>query len=253
MARVPAMAPAQVATAYPRVPWPHVRHVLSMMWDPQNTPHHSIIGLTGSGKSYLVCKGILPLCKYERVLIIDTKGDDKVLNELPAKPVKALPRKTWYQKLAHNPVPRAYENWYRLIVEEHPAKARVQVYNALQQIYEIDGGHWVLVLDEIRDLTDPRAPGLGLAPYIDRIYRKGRNKHLPIIASTQSPAWVPSSFYTQASFAWIGRLRDEQRQKRLLEIGGLSKDAFGIVSALARREWLLAADNGEYFAVTSVD
>jgi len=26
------------------------------MWDPENNPHHSIIGLTGSGKSYLVLK-----------------------------------------------------------------------------------------------------------------------------------------------------------------------------------------------------
>jgi hypothetical protein len=138
------------------------------------------------------------------------------------------------------------------MVEEHPAKARLQVYKALRQIYEVDGGDWVLVLDEIRDLTDTKPPGLNLAPYVDRIYRKGRNKRIPIVAGTQSPAWVPSSFYTQASFAWIGHLRDEQRQKRLLEIGGLSKDAFPIVSALKRREWLFSADSGEYFAITQV-
>jgi len=251
MARAMATAPVTTPT-YSRESWPTVRHELNKLWDPENTPHHAIIGLTGSGKSYLTCNGILSLCNFSRVLLVDTKGDDEVLNTCGAKAVTELPQKTWYQSLAHNPRRNPREHWYRLVVEENPAKARLQVYKALRQIYEVDGGDWVLVLDEIRDLTDTKPPSLNLAPYVDRIYRKGRNKRLPIIAGTQSPAWVPSSFYTQASFAWIGHLRDEQRQKRLLEIGGLSKDAFPIVSNLKRREWLFSADSGEYFAITQV-
>lgn len=252
MSRVVATAPAGTSTAYQWVPWPSVRHQLNTLWDPENTPHHAIVGLTGSGKSYLTVNGILSLCNYSRVLLIDTKGDDDVLNDCGAKPCTELPNKTWYQALAHNPRRKPREHWYRLVVDEHPAKARLQVYKALRQIYEVDGGDWILVLDEIRDLTDTKPPNLNLGPYIDRIYRKGRNKHLPIVAGTQSPAWVPSNFYTQASFAWIGRIRDEQRQKRLLEIGGLSKDALETIKNLQRRQWLFSGDNGEYFAITQV-
>lgn len=251
MARTVA-ATVPMEQSYPWVPWPTVRHTLNGMWDPENTPHHSVIGLTGSGKSFLVCNGLLSMCNYGRVLLIDTKGDDAVLNSCGAKPVAEIPQRTWYQSLAHNPRRERREHWYRLVVDDDPVKGRLQVYRALKRIYETDGGNWVLVLDEIRDLTDPKPPNFNLAPYIDRIYRKGRNKHLPIIAGTQSPAWVPRTFYDQASFAWIGRLRDEQRQKRLLEIGGMNKDAFPVVASLQRREWLLSADNGEYFARTQV-
>jgi hypothetical protein len=63
---------------------------------------------------------------------------------------------------------------------------------------------------------------------------------------------VPRLFYDQAAFAWIGRIRDEDRQKRLLEIGGLSKRDLPIVSSLKKRQWLLAADDGDYFARTVV-
>jgi hypothetical protein len=63
---------------------------------------------------------------------------------------------------------------------------------------------------------------------------------------------VPRLFYDQASFAWIGRIRDEERQKRLLEIGGMSKKDLPVLATLQRRQWLLAADNGEFFARTSV-
>jgi hypothetical protein len=73
-----------------------------------------------------------------------------------------------------------------------------------------------------------------------------------MIAATQTPVEVPRLFYDQASFAWIGRIRDEDRQKRLLEIGGLTKRDLGSISSLKRREWLLCADNGEYFARSKV-
>jgi hypothetical protein len=121
-------------------------------------------------------------------------------------------------------------------------------------VYE-EGG-WVVVFDEIRDVTDPQSSrfrGLDLLGQVDLLYRKGRYRNVSIVAATQSPRWAPPAFYDQASFAWIGRIRDELRQKRLLEIGGLSKSELSYISTLKRREWLLSADAGELFARTKVD
>jgi hypothetical protein len=181
-------------------------------------------------------------------MIFDSKGDDKLVSGL-GKQIEALPSRRWKVSGKRRP----FDQWYRINIDgqiDSRVRDRAKVRNALRTMYA--EGNWVIFFDEIRDITDPRAPGLGLLPDVDVIYRKGRSRFVSIVGSTQAPRWVPSSFYDQASFAWIGRLRDESKQKRLLEIGGLSRKELPIVAQLQRREWLLAADNGEYFARTTV-
>lgn len=229
--------------------WEEVRRYVDKNWDPLNTPHHSVIGLTGSGKSYLVVNGILSVAQRDRVLIVDTKGDDPVVSKA-GKAVRALPDNSWAVNFweRKKDIPRQF--WYRLKVFDDPVKARVQVHDALKRVYT--EGNWIVYFDEIYDVTSVRQPSLNLGPYVELMWRKGRYRKVSVIAATQSPAWVPRMFYDQASYAWIGRIRDEQRQKRLLEIGGMTRKDLGIISSLQRRQWLLAADNGEYFARTKV-
>jgi DNA helicase HerA-like ATPase len=235
-------------TEYPWLSWQSVRTAVDKMWDPENCPHHSIVGLTGSGKSYLAVNGLLEMCKYDRVLIIDTKGDDPSLMGV-GKPIKEHRRKPWYAVDGEKDKPKA--NWFRLVVDDNLEKARDQVGRALSSVY--DDGDWVVYCDEIFDITSrDKTIGLGLEGLVTQIWRKGRYRHVSLIAGTQTPVSVPRLFYDQASFAWIGRIRDEDRQKRLLEIGGMSKRDLPILAGLKRREWLLAADNGEYFARTIV-
>jgi len=75
--------------------WRSVHQFVNRLWDPENTPHHSIIGLTGSGKSYLAINGLLkPMCKDDRVLIIDCKRNDPLVGSV-GKPVTEIPPKTW--------------------------------------------------------------------------------------------------------------------------------------------------------------
>lgn len=242
---IDAAANVEHDTTAPWTEWSTLAARVNRMWDPENTPHHSIIGLTGSGKSYLGINGIIrPMCPYDRVLIVDTKGDDPIVSNA-GKGVKELPTPAWKTQEER----KREDQWWRLTLSDNYREARNQVGTALQQIYK--EGNWVIFFDEIRDITDPpgrTASGLGLLPQVDRIYRKGRSKHISIVAATQAPRWVPPSFYDQSSFAWIGRLRDEIRQKRLLEIGGMSKKELPILASLQRRQWLLAADNGEFFA-----
>jgi DNA helicase HerA-like ATPase len=229
--------------------WGDVSKYVNDKWDPKNTPHHSIIGLTGSGKSYLAINGILKgMCRMDRVVLLDTKGDDELVSTT-GRAVRELPRETWYREMTRKPEP--FDSWWRVVVHETDrAKAQQQVYDVLTRIYR--EGNYVVFVDELFDLTAPKAPALNLGPQVETIYRKGRSRGVSLIASTQAPRYVPTSFYDQASFAWIGRLRDEDKQKRLLEIGGLSKKELPHVATLQRRQWLLSADNGEYFAKTSV-
>jgi len=244
------------ATAYiPDIPensapwmhWDAVANRVNHMWDPKNTPHHSIVGLTGSGKSYLCVNGILrPMCSSDRVVLFDSKGDDEVFSSV-GRAVRELPRNTWYEKLGRRR-DEPMDHWWRIVIHEDKAKAQQQVFEALNRIHK--EGNYVSVLDEIHFITATKH--LKLEPQVDTLYRLGRNRRNSVIACTQAPRYVVSSFYDQASFAWIGHIRDEQRQKRLLEIGGMSKKELPLISTLKRREWLLSADSGEFFARTKV-
>lgn len=244
-----ATAPGNGLPLVPWADWSTVSQRVNKMWDPRNTPHHSFIGLTGSGKSYLAINGILkPMCPYDRVLIIDSKGDDELVSTT-GKGCKNLPRLdrlTWGNPRRREP----FDSWWRLDVSDKRAEAQQQVFTALQQVYR--GGNWVVLLDEIRDLTDPKPPNLGFGSQIATMYRKGRVKGISILAGTQAPRWVVREFYDQASFGWFGRVGDEQVQKRFTEIGGMGKKFYPTIAELKRREWFLSADGGEYLAKTTV-
>lgn len=245
----PLSPPTQPVASVPWVEWKSVQHYVNHQWDPENSPHHSIIGLTGSGKSYLAINGILkPMCAMDRVVILDVKGDDPLVSSI-GHPVRELPRDTWYSKMGRrSDEPMA--NWWRVVVHEDVEKAKQQVYDVLARIYK--EGNYVLNIDELFYITGNNKEFLQLSGPIEKMYRFGRTRGVAIIAATQAPRWVPSSFYDQASFAWIGRIRDETKQKRMLEIGGMSKKELPYISTLERRQWLLSADNGEYFARTKV-
>lgn len=233
----------------PRASWDTVRDTLDKLWIPRESPHHSIIGLTGSGKSFFVTRGLLPLVEWDNVLIIDNKGDDPTLRGV-GKPVKELPSKFTRDLIKRKKDVKPRELWYRLLVHEDFKTAAEQVKTALATVW--DEGKWFVVIDECRALTDSSVPGLGLRPQIEQMWLRGRSREICVIAMTQSPRWVPNSFYTQPSYVWIGRLNDEDSQKRLREIGGLDKAQLAAVKSIKKREFLLVAEGGDYMAITGL-
>ena len=235
-------------TSYPWTQWSSVRQYLNKAWDPENAPHHSLVGLTRSGKSYLAINGILDLCEFDRVLIVDTKGDDP--STQVGKVIKKIPRNTWYEPFSSVEKRGAHEKWYRLIAPDNRTQAHEVVGEALSQCY--DEGDWVIYIDECWEVTGTGTEGIGLEDVMNKIWRKGGYRHVSVVAATQTPVRVPRLFYDQAAFAWIGAIRDEERQKRLTEIGGISRKDLSVVSTLKKRQWLLAADDGDYFARTVV-
>lgn len=233
--------------AIPVRPWQSVVADIAKLWQPDNAPHQSIIGLTGSGKSYLVTRGLLPLRQHRRVLIIDVKGDDPTLRGF-GKPVKKLPTNTKRTFRLSEEKPDAH--WYQLRVVDDWDKARVQVRSALQRVYA--EGDWTVVIDETRFLTDPRIPSLGLRPHVEQLWLRGRSRRVEVVAMTQAPKWVPSSFYDQPSIVWFGRINDEDAHKRLREVGGLTRADLPLISAIPKRAWLVIGEGGDYRAISQV-
>lgn len=222
------------------VPTRSFRSVLKrvdQLWKPEYAPHHSVIGQNGAGKSHLIVYGLLPLCQDDNVIILDSKGDDPVLNASGAKPVSELPSKL-RRTLDNHDNPR--DNWFRLVIDDERDKARHQVESALDQVYK--EGNWIVVLDETRAISDPRSPGLGLQPALDRLWLRGRSRRISVIAATQAPRWVPSSFYDQCQFVWCSRIRDERAHQRIQEIGSMTKKHIPIIAGIRKRRWLYMDD-----------
>lgn len=236
----------------PSVDWTSIHNRVADFWIPGDAPHHSIIAQTRGGKSYLIAHGILPHKLYDNVLIIDVKGDDPTYAEV-GKPVRKIPRRG--SRSFHDSISKEkpMEHWYRLVVDEDWDRARIQVQKALADCYREK--NWTIVLDETRALTDARPPGLNLGPLVEQLWLRGGSKGINVVAATQGPRWVPKSFYEQAQFLWVGRIEDEESQKRVREIGGLEKYHFRQVKDLPRHYFIYTdgIEDTRFRGVTKVD
>lgn len=244
--------------AIPELSWFDVRSRLLRLWRIVENPHHSIIGQTGSGKSYLTRYGILDTCRRDRVLFIDGKGDDKtlaglghVVNRFPTKALRA-----YRQHQSDDPDMR---QWYRLVTSANWATAQRQVAEALDMV--MAEGDWVVVIDELRYITDTNrkidgqlsGPGLSMRGPWEAIVLRGRSRGVGLVNLTQEPVWVPSSFYTQSQFYWISRIEDERAMQRIAEIGA-SRALMDHLPTMKRRYWIYtdSLEDERFWALTQV-
>jgi hypothetical protein len=219
--------------------WNMVIRRVDQLWKPEFAPHHSLFGQNGSGKTHLIVHGLLPLCLYDQVCIFDSKGDDPVLMASEARSVRQIPSKL-SRALGDN---KPKDRWYRLAIFDELSRAQDQVGRALERIYA--EGSWIVVLDETRAISDPRSPGLGLQPELDRLWLRGRSRRICVIAATQAPRWVPTSFYDQCQFAWSSRIRDDRAHQRIMEIGSMTRAHIPHIASIRKRRWLYMDDEEE--------
>lgn len=220
---------AQRASQYTRVPivsWADHHARMTSNWDQGSTPHVSIVSPTGNGKSYLVGRGLIPALRDEQVMVFDVKGWDEELLRLRFRTVRKFPTRL-ERKLRDSD--REYQRCYRYLATDAAATAGV-----VEKCY--NEGNWTLIFDEERALTD-RPPSLGLSGLVEKMRLRGRGR-VSVVAGTQAPRYVVSSFYDQASHLYLARLEDARTRKRLQEIGGNFDVIDPIVSNLGRYEYL---------------
>jgi hypothetical protein len=235
-----ASARTRTPASVPFVAWSELRRELGGAWD--EGQHVSVIAQTGGGKSFLMRHGLMPLCSADRVAVIDCKGDDPTWRGFGER-VARIPR---YQLFRDDERPEHY----RIVTPDDVNDARGQVTDLLRSAYR--AGRWIVVLDETRALADPRAPSLGLQPYLDQMWLRGRSRKVTVVAGTQAPRWVPRAMYDQASHLFIGRILDREARKRLREIAGFSDAIEPTVAALGKFDFLYIGDYGDRLAVTRV-
>lgn len=232
----------------PDMSWPVVQSRIAQFWQAREAPHISILAKTRAGKSYLLTRGLLPLAQNERVLFIDFKGNDRTLSGY-GKPVRQIPPKAMrLRSIIQKPSPEEY--WYRLVIHKGPQNvdaARAQVARALDRVFH--EGDWVVLIDELRPITDPQPPCLKLKPYYEELILRGGSNGIASASASQEPRWLPGCFYTQANFYFFSRIEDQATQKRIAEVGSV-KALLPHIQAIPNRRWIYMDDmeeSGERF------
>lgn len=206
-----------------RVTWPELLGEL----DFQQGEHVSILGPTGSGKTYLAL-ALLPMRRY--VLVLSNKSRDPEMTNLVF----------WrrYRRVKDWPPEHGPEVYPRVILwpeyrdaTDQPEQARV-FREALRSIHRTGG--WAVYVDEVAYLSK----NLDLRTDLESLWQQGRSLRVSVIAATQRPANVPLEMYSQASHLFVFRTPDRRDRDRLSEIGSVDSGRLGdIVADLGQYEF----------------
>lgn len=232
----------------PRIPWPVHERWLDENWKAGG--HVSIFAPNDGGKTHLIRRGLIKFWQRYPVLIVQYKRNDPALDGF-GKMVREFPgadQRVRYQlRGVDHPKWATDPEWFRLKLPPYRWTARRGASPTYETARRLCGeaidrcyreGGWVLVIDEVRRVADPRPPGLGLEAPLENIWQAGRSEPVTLIGATQQPASAPSSMYDQPALVYLGRTLDVGRHERLGEIGGNTKLIKATLPTLKNHEFL---------------
>lgn len=145
----------------------------------------AVIGDTGTGKTYLLAKSILPMRRY--VVVLKTKADNDDASKWRG-----------YHRIRKASGIRD-ERYERFILEpryEHQAR---EGYDLLERVWRM--GSWTVVIDE-----GWYAEKLGLQPYIERLLTQGRSTGISVVFGQQRPVTTSRFVISQCSHLFVFRV-----------------------------------------------
>lgn len=130
--------------------------------------HVSIIGDTGTGKSFVLANGLLPLREF--VVVFLTKRDERDT---------ALWKRAGYHfiKEAKQIDDTRYS---RFVLQPAYAKQAIEGWRLLERVYRQGG--WTVVIDEFL-----LAERLGLREQVERLHTQGRSDKITVVVGQQRP------------------------------------------------------------------
>lgn len=210
---------------------------LSDAWDYVSGDHVTIIGPTGSGKTYL---------GYQLL-------DAAVSPELPGIVLVMKPRDATVTKWSKTAEFRIVRNWPPALSPWKPKKPRgwvlwpkhsfdpdrdnAMMYTIFRRaiLDSYKKGKRIVFGDEVYSL----AVELNLQTELVTVWSKGRSMECGLWTATQKPTHIPLWAYSQAEHLFLHNDPDERARKRFSEIGGVDpKLVERTVLSLAKHEWL---------------
>lgn len=179
------------------------RFLARFVWQPGE--HVTVIGHTGSGKSFLA-RELLPLRTYS--VVLGAKPRDDVLDGFAADGwhrVERWPAEPQYRRVLL---------WPRIESRADLDRLSDTFGQALDDIF-VEGA-WTVYVDELLQAIQR----LGLTDHLEALWEQGRSLGVSLVGSTQRPAFLPLLAYSQATHLFLYRTTDERDLARLADIGG---------------------------------
>lgn len=157
--------------------------------------HFTIIGDTGTGKSYLLANGLLPLREF--VVVFLTKSD---------------PRDTaLWTKAGYHFIRRARDiddgRYSRFVLQPKYSQQAVEGWRLFERVYR--QGRWTIVVDEFL-----LAERIGLREQIERLHTQGRSDGITVVVGQQRP--VITSRFAISQSTHVISFRVEGRDAKTL-------------------------------------
>lgn len=216
-----------IPLAVPAIPFGQIQGRMARLWDPfEVNPHIAVFGISGSGKSHLIRRGILPLRPHSRIVVIDVKDDRDSVWMGYGKPVTELPPAFFKTGETEHPLV------WRVVVDRRNAQAQLRrVFGQIR-----DEGHCLVVVDESRSITEREQAGLGSV--VENLILEGRGIGVTLIMGAQSTAYAVPSLRDQPAVLFIGQCAGLAQAKELAAIAGYGRELVSVINQIPARTWL---------------
>lgn len=175
--------------------------------------HVAVIGDTGTGKTYLLAKGLLRLRKY--VVVLKTKPDADDADKW--RGFKEIRR----AKLMDN------ERYSRFLLVPEYRRQAIEGYEMLERVWRQGG--WTVVIDE-----GWYAEKIGLKETIERALTQGRSKGISVVYGQQRPVTTSRFVISQATHVFTFRVEGRDA-KTIAE--STSPRILPVIETLTRHEF----------------
>ena len=203
-----------------RVPWSVLGPEFAQVWgraDPRNPePEHvEILGMNGSGKTYLLLKILQErmLVRNSHIILVVTKRSDKIFAKLGWPIVREVRDVRKYRQCVYWPQTN-------LIGQQRKAYQESRVYELLATLWVPDSNR-VVAFDEIAyvESLSPRVKEL-VAMY----WREGRSNGITVVAMKQRPQGVQRDMSSETWWTFAFVPKDRADAERFAELFGNRKD-----------------------------
>lgn len=211
--------------------------------DHRQGDHVAVVGPTDSGKSVLLFEFAKLRAQRRasdgrpsRVTVLVTKPRDRTVDEVLA----GWPHlRRW---------PPGYGQEHVIVWPAYGDPATVnerqrRAFSPLLRAIFVEGGQ-TIVIDEVSHFSDPEPEGLGLRVLIRKFYTDTRSNHLSVFGGTQRPTHVPRAMWSEPKWIALFAIYDHDDLRRLVEIGGNTKEIIACVQSLDEHEFLLIRRRG---------
>lgn len=203
-----------------RIPWSVLGPEFAQIWgraDPKDPePEHAeIIGMNGSGKTYLLMKMLQDrmLVRNTHIILVVTKRADKVFGKLGWPIVRDLKELRKYRQCIYWPQTN-------LIGQSRKAFHEIRMREFLSRMWQPESNR-VIAFDEIAYIEN-------LSPAVKELigmyWREGRSNGITVVAMKQRPQGVQRDMSSETWWTFAFVPKDRADAERFAELFGSKKD-----------------------------